>query len=620
MALPLLLVPLVSGAATVIGGGMSMVGGAMSLAGGLLHAGSTIASVGASAVSGLAGAAGGMLGGGESGNVQRDDGGGERVYGAERFGSKTNTANTPGGGSKAIVVPQTSMTGSQSIDSASSEGSSPQEILMSIFKSMQQSLLSIDNTLRSMLNVDAAILATEQKSNIQDNLDKNDTDPNPSQKPPGFFSRVGSKVKDTAKRATSGFGGTLIKALGLGALITLFVKYKEQITAVIEKIIGYVFDLGTAYEKDGFAGVFEKIGTDFGNFFNDTLKPLVVSGLKSLMSAIYDLLGLDNPFKEVDTVSGDVVDTATNPIIDALVGFGDSRYETNEQAFAKANDNLLNQAVKLETTGDQRTGITGTTGSGPGDIRLKNAMSDITKSTAGKVTWSKDLNDDTIPIQERLGAKAIVDGKEYTLKQLKDIDFSLVPPSNFELINDKQALIQNTFSTLSSDYRPSTDAEQLLTLREDLAKFLDMKDSGNDSYAGVLGGKFSTDAKIQKIQAQIKNIDPDAIIADYDADTIGNSTFLGGRDNLGQEALDTVSKNNKTQSEKLTAEIERLRIELENQGRSPGGGPNNIVDASNTTTNIGGGTVISGSTADTGHNDGTANGLSVSEYSKYLNN
>jgi len=618
MALPLLLVPLVSGAATVIGGGMSMVGGAMSLAGGLLHAGSTIASVGASAVSGLAGAAGGMLGGGESGNVQRDDGEGERVYGAERFGSKTNTAKTPGGGSKAIVVPQTSMTGSQSTALASSEGSSPQEILMSIFKSMQQSLLSIDNTLRSMLNVDAAILATEQKSNIQDKLNANDTD-NKQNKPPGFFSRVGSKVKDTAKRATSGFGGTLIKALGLGALITLFVKYKEQITGVIEKIIGYVFDLGTAYEKDGFAGVFEKIGTDFGNFFNDTLKPLVVSGFKSLMSAIYDLLGLDNPFKEVDTVTGNVVDTLNSPIIDKLIGIDDRRYETNEQAFARANDNLLNQAVNLETSGDQRTQITGTTGSSTGDIRLKNAMSDITKSTEGKVTWSEDLNDDTIPIQTRLGATAIVNGKSYTLKQLKDIDFSLVPPSNFKLVNGERALVQNTFSTLSSDYKPSTDAEQLLTLREDLAKFLDMKDSGNDSYAGTYGGKFSTDAKIQKIQAQIKNIDPDANIANYDAGVIGNSTFLGGRDNLGQQALDTVTKNNVNERKKLTEEIERLRIELENQGKSPKSGVT-VVDNSNTNHNIGGGTVVSGSTADTGHGDGTANGLSVSEYSRYLNN
>ena len=156
-----LLGPLIGGAATVVGGGMSMVGGAMSLAGGLLHAGSTVASIGAGVVGGLASAAGGMLGGGESGNVQRGgDGedGGERVYGAERFGSKSNTAKTPGAGRQAIVIPQTSMTGSQSTDLASSEGSSPQEVLMSIFKSMQQSLISIDNTLRSMLGVDTALL------------------------------------------------------------------------------------------------------------------------------------------------------------------------------------------------------------------------------------------------------------------------------------------------------------------------------------------------------------------------------------------------------------------------------------------------------------------------------
>ena len=100
---------------------------------------------------------------------------------------------------------------------------------------------------------------------------------------------------------------------------------------------------------------------------------------------------------------------------------------------------------------------------------------------------------------------------------------------------------------------------------------------------------------------------------------IGNSTFLGGRDNLGQQALDTVTKNNVNERKKLTEEIERLRIELENQGKLPKSGVT-VVDNSNTNHNIGGGTVVSGSTADTGHGDGTANGLSVSEYSRYLNN
>jgi len=551
---------LISGAATVVGGGMSMVGGAMSLAGGLLHAGSTIVGIGASAAGGLASAAGGMLGGGESGNVQRGgdgEGGGERVYGAERFGSKSNTAKTPGEGSKAIVIPQTSMTGSQSTDLASSEGSSPQEVLMSIFKSMQQSLISIDNTLRSMLGVDTATLAMEKKSDTQDNLKERDTD---KEKGPGFFSRVGGKVKGAVKRImpTSGGGASaLIKTLGLAALITLFNKYKEQITSAIEKVIGYFFELEEEFDKDGFTGVLNKITGDlstFGKkvmpalktFFIETVMPILEEFFNWVIETAKDLLNPFGPKKP-----GDVV----------------KEINENQQIVDDIETNVLNKEASLAES------IDFSSGAAYNDI--VESMKDLTKATNGKITWTENLNSASTNIKVKAAANPVVNGVEFTgPDRIKDAQRAsksspetdllalqiLKPGRNFGDINrpvgsefDKDIGEKTygqfdygpgSFASIGSDRATYNVNEAIIMLRSEIQKDFKAMAKGDFDY-GIFPFEQPRGTRVKENQENIKKLggkvydySKDAFDADNDKFTSYNTKMLNQRTKENKALLD----------------------------------------------------------------------------------
>jgi len=587
----MLLGALVGGAATVVGGGMSMVGGAMSLAGGLLHAGSTITSIGAGAVGGLASAAGGMLGGGESGNVQREDGGGERVYGAERFGSKINTAKTPGGSSKAIVIPQTSMLGSQSTALASTEtsqGSSPQEVLMSIFKSMQQSLSSIDNTLRSMLNVDTATLAMEQKSATQDKLNAQDTDAR-KEKGPGFFSRVGSKAKGAVNRIMPSSGGAMSKALklvGLGAMIALFNKYQDQITSAIAKVIGYFVDLEKEFQAGGgledplggFASVFNKITGDLStlgekvmpvlkSFWEDTVKPKLVEFFTWVITQAKDIFNkiIDPTGPPVDPETGEAAKKLNFPKTELLLQTLSGNYANTDTE--KYNKNL----ATAQSGGEARTI---TTGMGEIDVSAEqsmlNSMIGMTTTSRGKVTWSKDLNDKSIPIEERIAAKPMVEGKEYELDTIPDL--SKVPFQNFDEVNPYPLL--SNVETKSGSYKSMTDTEAELYIRQQIANHQSAKQLGNDAFDGLTGTKYDRDQTIVNLEQSLRQLNPDAKIVPYEP--------MGNNLTKDQMAEGTNFKNKQMNN---TAEINRLVAQLETEKNN--GGTNAVIaPVTNNQTNV----------------------------------
>jgi len=382
-----------------------------------------VLSAGASAVGGIAGAAGGLMGGGESGNVKRDEtDGGERVYGAERFGSKSSTTKTPGGGggsSKALVVPQTSMLGST--DLASSEGSSPGDVLVSIFKSMQQSLSSIDNTLRSMLNVDTATLAMEKKSDVQDNLKERDTD---RKKGPGFFSRVGSKVKGAVDRIkpTSGGGfSKILKTLAVGGLVILFAKYKEQITAAIQKVIGYFFELETVFQNakkgEGFKDVLtkvmddlfivlapigKKIETILVKFWEETMLPMLKDFFMWALQATKDFIfGKKSTKVKTEEAIVDIIETESN-------------LEENAKNIAEGDGSILDYA---RTFG--------------GDTATVESKRKLTKDSKGVITWEVDINDRNVKLEDRVNARPVMDGVIYP-----DVKTILETPELKKKLND----------------------------------------------------------------------------------------------------------------------------------------------------------------------------------------
>ena len=516
MVLPLL----AAGAASITGGAMSLVGGAMSLGGGLLMAGSTIAQMGMSAAGGLAGAAGGLLGGGESGNVYKDeDGEGERVFGAERFGGRGSANKTPGGGAgrQAIVIPQNNMLGSQSSALAETEGSSPQDVLMSIFESIKQSLLSIDSTLKQMLNVDQSSLAMDERANIRDNLEKNDKDTDKEKPPkgPGFFSRVGTAARDRLKQAEGGKLSKSLKLLGLVGLITLFNKYKEQITEAFSKVIGYFFELEKTFDEGGFPAVFEKIKTDLvavgekilpimKSFFEDTIMPMLRDffgwALNLAKNAALGIVGLDSP-------------------------------KNTEEQIEKLNEEIADiQRIDDEVESGE-AGVVDTLRNN--DIRDYNVIvgrkRKITRDSRGVITWTEDLRrTSAYPSKEvmlkQINAKPVVNGVIYpdvnsipkdVIKQAENIGTDYTAVTDFES-NIGEATLGggNTLFNLptqagSYSAKGTTAAdisftEDLVTLRKEMQMHLaKIADKDTTYFKSLLAPRASRGKRVKEIQSEI---------------------------------------------------------------------------------------------------------------------
>ena len=512
MVLPLL----AAGAASITGGAMSLVGGAMSLGGGLLMAGSTIAQMGMSAAGGLAGAAGGLLGGGESGNVYKDeDGEGERVFGAERFGSRGNANKTPGGGAgrQAIVIPQNNMLGSQSSALAETEGSSPQDVLMSIFESIKQSLLSIDSTLKQMLNVDRSSLAMDERDNIRDNLEKNDKDTDKEKPPkgPGFFSRVGTAARDRLKQAEGGKLSKSLKLLGLVGLIALFNKYKEQITEAFSKVIGYFFELEKTFDEGGFPAVFEKLKTDLvaisekilpimKSFFEDTIMPMLRDffgwALNLAKNAALGIVGLDSPQNTKEQIEKLVEE-------ETAIKDREDRIDSGE---SNAIDTLKSG---VSTFGDYRAIV----------ARKRK----ITRDSRGVITWTEDLitkEGAYPPPSERLkaiNAKPVVNGIIYpdvssipkdVLKEAENIgtDYDAVTDLGANLLprNENLPTLAGSYSAKGTTAADISFTEDLVTLREEMQIHLAKIADGSRTYFdGVLAPLASRGKRVKEIQSEI---------------------------------------------------------------------------------------------------------------------
>ncbi len=552
MVLPLL----AAGAASITGGAMSLVGGAMSLGGGLLMAGSTIAQMGMSAAGGLAGAAGGLLGGGESGNVYKDeDGEGERVFGGERFGSRGSANKTPGGGAgrQAIVIPQNNMLGSQSSALAETEGSSPQDVLMSIFESIKQSLLSIDSTLKQMLNVDRSSLAMDERANIRDNLEKNDKDEDKGEPPkgPGFFSRVGTAARDRLKQAEGGKLSKSLKLLGLVGLIALFNKYKEQITEAFSKVIGYFFELEKTFDEGGFPAVFEKIKTDLKavgekilpimkSFFEDTIMPMLKDFFSWALNLAKDIV-FPSSTKDPTKIAKQIVEEDVK-IEDTLKTVQDEEGNLGEK-FDVATGNVFDKKI------------------------LK--MKKLTRDTKGKITWSENLGafSNSVSKEDKAAANPIVNGVEFTgpdkireaveaAKTAPETDFLAqqilgksfnigVDKGTSEYI-DKEKEIgerqsnrfrfgEGSFGSIGSDKGTYNVNEAIIMLRSEIQKDFKAMAKG-DFYYGVFPFEESrgnrvkeNQAKIKKLGGKVNDYSKDAFDADNEKFMSRNTKMLNQR-------------------------------------------------------------------------------------------
>ena len=545
--LQLLALPLLGLTTSALGATIAVGGGLASATGGI--------------VGGVASAAGGMLGGGGSGNVARDDDGDsgfERVsLGASPFGS--SGANTSGRAGLPAVIPQTSLTSS---DTSPSEGSSPQEVMMSIFKSIQSSLISIDSILGQMLGLQTNALEMQQKSDTVEAFARAEGDKGDKEEK-GFLERTTDRAKGIYNKAPN-----LFKILGLGALIIGFKLYREQIEGFLagglKGASDYFVRLKNAFSEDGMSGLLKEITISIGQLFNTLLTSMMNAGHSLVKAAAKAVFPEQYGGEEDRYADGRIIESTGSGLLDSVIlATGGSTYDEKfDDSLDKAKTMNVRSKNMFDSKGDPIE-----FGDGLLDVDVLRDYRDLTKASGGKIQWSVDLNDESIPYAERMEAKPVVQGKTYTLETIPDM--AEVPPTNFYALEKERSLF-TSIPVVSGSYDYFNKDEQIANAREQIASDLTKIQGGDDRYGGVAGGFLSRRARVQANQNIVTRLEGgDANITPYSG---GNS-------------LTADFQNTKLNNSEQLSVLKQMLHELENREMSNANGPPILIDAKNQSDN-----------------------------------
>ena len=160
--------------------------------------------------------------------------------------------------------------------------------IFEVNKMMLGSLQRIEGTLKLMLNLEYERALAFQQADVQQNLIEGDTDPDPDPEAgPGRFRRGLSSARGMLGGAYGKFkGSSIVKMLGLGALIFAFNKYKEEIIEAMAGTLKYFSDVYDVFKSDGIGAAFDKVVDDFKNIFLPKLQEISMNILDFLWGAI----------------------------------------------------------------------------------------------------------------------------------------------------------------------------------------------------------------------------------------------------------------------------------------------------------------------------------------------
>ena len=164
--------------------------------------------------------------------------------------------------------------------------------IFEVNKMMLGSLQRIEGTLKLMLNLEYERALAFQQADVQQNLIEGDTDPDPDdpEAGPGRFRRGLSSARGMLGGAYGKLkGSSIIKLLGLGALIFAFNKYRDEIIAAMASILKYFNDVYDVFKSEGLGAAFDKVVDDFKNIFFPKIKDMSMSLLDFIWGAIKEL-------------------------------------------------------------------------------------------------------------------------------------------------------------------------------------------------------------------------------------------------------------------------------------------------------------------------------------------
>ena len=302
--------------------------------------------------------------------------------------------------------------------------------IFEVNKMMLGSLQRIEGTLKLMLNLEYERALAFQQADVQQNLIEGDTDPVPDdpEAGPGRFRRGLSSAGGMLGGAYGKFkGSSIVKMLGLGALIFAFNKYKEEIIEAMAGTLKYFSDIYDVFKSDGIGAAFDKVVDDFKNIFLPKIQEMSMNIL--------------------DFIWGAIKGVATEWLFGAQ---GDTRVrqETGDVATSMANlsDTSLDagKAIqKLKQSGSMDTKLMDVYGtmkglSGEETSALKENMKElgsslveISKQSKGRIQFTglgdlnKNIQPKTVgliyPVSTLLNTKPIIDGVISEFSDLENI-------------------------------------------------------------------------------------------------------------------------------------------------------------------------------------------------------
>jgi len=268
----------------LIGGVASLMGGALSLAGGVLTAGSTIAGIAGRAAGGVLGAVGGLAGGGQSGAVDN-----------------SQTQMVPSfAGEKASTNPGSSLANVKSMLPATI-GDGAMSMLPTGEESETTLLTQILGQTRTNTMVLSSILGVLTANLVQTRIEGAKKTKGEDDKKPGIVKRTFSALGDSLKSMSSSLSNnakSMLKGVGIVALLLLFRKYRTQISGVVANIFETLEGWYQAFNAGGnpITDMFERVKIYFNDEVLPVLKTILIGVMGMLYTAVATIINAILPF------------------------------------------------------------------------------------------------------------------------------------------------------------------------------------------------------------------------------------------------------------------------------------------------------------------------------------
>ena len=432
----------------LIGGVASLMGGALSLAGGVLSAGSTIAGIAGRAAGGVLGAVGGLAGGGQSGAVDN-----------------SQTQMVPSfAGEKASTNPGSSLANVKSMLPATI-GDGAMSMLPTGEESETTLLTQILGQTRTNTMVLSSILGVLTANLVQTRIEgakktKGEEDP----KKPGIVKRTFSALGDSLKSMSSSLSNnakSMLKGVGIVALLLLFRKYRTQISGVVANIFETLEGWYQAFNAGGnpITDMFERVKIYFNDEVLPVLKTILIGVMGMLYTAVATVINAILPFGI--SIPTKVDFSETFGVVGDAKSSNDSNDSSDKISYSPVGDSKLEL---MNASGEIKTNYFEMGKDGfPAAMTLDNAIYDIEggdseavqglikerlammyknfNNSGGRIQWtgigkgftlgegvnSLFKNSTKLDISRILASQPIVDGYQRTRQDLNNPNLLLLP-------------------------------------------------------------------------------------------------------------------------------------------------------------------------------------------------